>query len=171
MIRHRPLVALLTLLLAAACRRTEPPAETAKAAPPPPAEAPAVPSETGGTVTVVDAKRLKPVKTIKLGEGMRPMGTAVAPDDKSLYVTTGRSKMLLVIDTGTNAVVGSVEAGARPWGLALAADGKTAYTANGPSNDVAVIDLETRRVTRTIPVGQGPWGAAFVQRRSTPATR
>ena len=54
-----------------------------------------VPSENGATVTVVDAKRLKPVKTIKLGDGMRPMGTAMAPDGKFLYVTTGRSKMLL----------------------------------------------------------------------------
>ena len=125
-----------------------------------------MPSETGASVTVVDAKRLKPITTIKLDEGMRPMGTAVAPDGKYLYVTTGRSKMLLVIDTATNAVVGSVEAGVRPWGLALAADGKTAYTANGPSNEVSVIDLETRRVTKTIPVGQGPWGAIFVPRPS-----
>ena len=48
-----------------------------------------VPSENGATVTVVDAKRLKPVKTINLGDGMRPMGTAMAPDGKFLYVTTG----------------------------------------------------------------------------------
>ena len=95
---------------------------------------------------------------------MRAMGTAMAPDGKLLYVTTGRSKMLLVVDTRTNAVIASVEAGARPWGIALAADGKTAYTANGPSNDVAVIDLATRRVTQTIPVGRGPWGVAFVKR-------
>ena len=128
-----------------------------------------VPAENGATVTVVDTRRLKPVKTIQLGEGMRPMGTAMAPDGKFLYVTTGRSKMLLIIDTATNAVVGSVEAGVRPWGLALSADGKTAYTANGPSNEVAVIDLEARRVTRTIHVGRGTVGRGI---RPTPiATR
>jgi YVTN family beta-propeller protein len=129
-----------------------------------------VPAENGATVTVIDTRTLKPVKTIDLGEGMRPMGTAVSPDGKFLYVTTGRSKMLLIVDTGTNTVVGSLEAGVRPWGLALSPDGKTVYTANGPSNEVAVIDIENRRVTRTIAVGQGPWGAAFVQRPS-PAGR
>ena len=64
-----------------------------------------------------------------------------------LYVTTGRSKMLLIIDPKTNAVIGSVEAGPRPWGVAISSDGNTLYTANGPSNDVSVIDAETRSVT------------------------
>jgi YVTN family beta-propeller protein len=95
---------------------------------------------------------------------MRPMGTKMSTDGKSLYVTTGRSKMLLIVDTATNKVVGSVEAGPRPWGLALAPDGGTLYTANGPSNDVSVIDLATRQVTKKIPVGKGPWGIAIVKR-------
>jgi YVTN family beta-propeller protein len=123
-----------------------------------------VPSENGGTVTVIDTKALKATKTIALGESMRPMGTAVSPDGRELYVTTGRSRMLSIIDTATNTVIGSVEAGQRPWGIAVASDGKTAYTANGPSNEVAAIDLASRRVIATIPVGRGPWGAAFVSR-------
>ena len=111
-----------------------------------------------------DRPRVRATTPWKVLPNPQPMGTAVAPDGKFLYVTTGRSKMLLIVDTATNTVVGSLEAGVRPWGLALSADGKTVYTANGPSNEVAVIDIESRRVTRTIPVGQGPWGAAFVQR-------
>lgn len=99
------------------------------------------------------------------------MGTAVSHDGTRLFVTTGRSKQLLVIDTKTSAVVGSVEAGPHPWGLALSADGTTAYTANGPSNEVAVIDLTALRVTATIPVGRGPWGAVFVQRSAATPTR
>ena len=100
-----------------------------------------VPSETGASLTVIDAKRLVPLKTIDLGKGMRAMGTVMAPDGKHLYVTTGRSKMVLFVDTATNKVVGSVEAGPRPWGIAISPDGKTLYTANGPSNDVSVIDV------------------------------
>ena len=72
--------------------------------------------------------------------------------------------MVLILDTATDAVVGSIEAGVRPWGIAVSADGKSIYTANGPSDDVSVIDVETRRVTQRIPVGRGPWGAAFVER-------
>jgi YVTN family beta-propeller protein len=93
------------------------------------------------------------------------MGTLVSPDGKHLYVSTGRSKMLLIVDTATNKVVGSVEAGARPWGIATSSDGKTLYTANGPSNDVSVIDTETRQVTTKIPVGKGPWGIVLIDGR------
>jgi YVTN family beta-propeller protein len=73
-----------------------------------------VPAENGASLTMIDVKRLAPIKTINLGTGMRPMGTAMAADGKHLYVTTGRSKMVLTLDTATNKVVGSVEAGARP---------------------------------------------------------
>jgi YVTN family beta-propeller protein len=102
---------------------------------------------------------------------MRPMGTAMSADGAHLYVTTGRSKKLLILDTKTNTLLASFEAGARPWGVALAADGTTLYTANGPSNDVSVIDLATRRITHSIPVGRGPWGAIFVERPASPAVQ
>jgi YVTN family beta-propeller protein len=92
------------------------------------------------------------------------MGTKVSPDGKYLYITTGRSKMVLVLDTATNKIVGSVEAGPRPWGIAVAPDGAALYTANGPSNDISIIDAATREVTKKIAVGTGPWGIAVVQR-------
>jgi YVTN family beta-propeller protein len=72
--------------------------------------------------------------------------------------------MVLVLDTKTNTVVASIEAGQRPWGITVGSDGKTVYTANGPSNDVSVIDADTRQVTATLPAGRGPWGIAVVER-------
>jgi len=68
-----------------------------------------------------------------------------------------------VLDTSTDKVVASVEAGDRPWGIGLSPDEKTLYTANGPSDDVSVIDLASHMVTKKIPVGHGPWGLAVVQ--------
>jgi YVTN family beta-propeller protein len=124
-----------------------------------------VPSENGATLAVIDTKRLTVIAKVDLGKGMRPMGTAAAPDGKSVYVTTGRSRMVLIVDTATNAVTGSIDAGQRPWGLAVSADGTTLYTANGPSDDVSIVDLVTRRVVKTVPVGRGPWGAALVDLR------
>ena len=91
------------------------------------------------------------------------MGTVAAPDGKHVYVSTGRSQMVLFVDTATNQVVGSVEAGPRPWGIAISSDGTTLYTANGPSNDVSVIDVATKQVTKKIPVGRGPWGITVVK--------
>jgi YVTN family beta-propeller protein len=70
--------------------------------------------------------------------------------------------MVLIVDTASESVVGSIDVGPRPWGLALSPDGKTLYSANGPSNDVSVIDVATRAVTKKIPVGDSPWGLAFV---------
>lgn len=122
-----------------------------------------VPSENGSAVTVVDAMKHKVIKTIKLtGEMIRPMGMVVSPDGKFLYVTTGRGKMLIAIDTKTNAPVWSVEVGPRPWGVAISPDGKTLFTANGSSNDVSIVDVATRAVATRVAVGAGPWGVAFL---------
>jgi len=85
----------------------------------------------------------------------------VTPDGKTLYVTTGRGKMLVAIDTATNRPVWEVEVGTRPWGVAVSADGSTVYTANGPSNDISIVDVATRSVTDRIVVGERPWGIAL----------
>jgi YVTN family beta-propeller protein len=116
-------------------------------------------------VTVVNTKTLGVLKTIDLGKGMRPMGTAASPDGKFMFVTTGRSRMLTIIDTATDTIGGSIDAGQRPWGLAVSSDGQTVYTANGPSDDVSIVDVAGRRVVKTVPVGRGPWGAVFVDLR------
>jgi len=93
------------------------------------------------------------------------MGTVASPDGKFVYVTTGRSRMLLIVDTSSNSVVGSVDAGDRPWGVAISTDGKSLFTANGPADTVSVIDVATRTVVKTVPVGRGPWGAVLVDLR------
>src|SRR6476660_4894478 len=59
-----------------------------------------IPAENEGTLTVIDTASMTALKKVSLGEGMRPMGQAMAPDGKLLYVSTGRSKMVLVFDTG-----------------------------------------------------------------------
>jgi YVTN family beta-propeller protein len=120
-----------------------------------------VPSENGGTLTVIDTKRLARVKTIALGKDVRPMGTAMSAEGM-LYVSTGRSRMVYVVDTKTDKVTTSVDVGQRPWGIGLAPDGKTVFTANGPSNDVSVLDVASGTVTKKIAVGRGPWGVAVV---------
>jgi YVTN family beta-propeller protein len=122
-----------------------------------------VPSENGATLSMIDTKRLATVKTIKLGDGIRPMGTAMSHDGKHLYISTGRSKMVFILDTKTNELAGSIEAGQRPWGIAISPDDKTIYTANGPSNDVSIIDIATKQVTKKVPVGRGPWGVIVVE--------
>jgi YVTN family beta-propeller protein len=123
-----------------------------------------VTSENSGTIAVVDAMKHRVISTIQLtGDLIRPMGAVASADGKFVFVSTGRGKRLVVIDTATNQPTASIEVGERPWGLAVAADGSRAYTANGPSNDVSIVDVAGRAVKARITVGEGPWGIALIQ--------
>ncbi len=122
-----------------------------------------VTSENGASIAVIDAKRHRLLTTIKLtGELTRPMGVVASPDGARVFVSTGRGKSVIEIDTATNMPVRTVEVGDRPWGLALTADGKTLFSANGPSNDISIVDVESGQVRAKVPVGMRPWGLVFV---------
>ena len=117
-------------------------------------------AENDGSIGYLDTVKnvlIKPIQLGKPGE-IKPMGMALSADSAKLYVTTGRGKLLFIVDTTKNEPETSFEVGQRPWGVALSADGKTLYSANGPSNDVSVVDLGTNTVTRKVKVGEGPWG-------------
>ena len=120
-------------------------------------------SENGASVSYIDAQKHVVLKTIQLtGQLVRPMGGVAAPDGKHVFITTGRGKNVLIIDTATQQPVATIEVGERPWGIDVSADGKTVFTANGPSNDVSFVDVETRMVTAKVKVGDRPWGVLFV---------
>ena len=120
------------------------------------------PAEVGGSVTVIDATTYRPIATIPVpGEGPKPMGSVIAPDDSKVYVSTGRGGTVAILDTKSDKFVGVVDVGSRPWGMALSGDGKDLWVAGGPpANEVSVIDLGTDRVVKKIPVGKAPWGVA-----------
>ncbi len=122
-------------------------------------------AENDGAIGYLDTVKNVLIKPIVLGKPgvVKPMGLALSSDGSRLYVSTGRGKDVLTLDTATDKVLGSVEVGPRPWGIALSADGKTLYSANGPSNDVSVVDLATNTVTRKINVSTGPWGVVVLQ--------
>jgi YVTN family beta-propeller protein len=121
-----------------------------------------IPSETNGTLTRVDLRRRAADTTFALPTGSRPMGTVMAPDGKTLYVTNGRAGTVSVLDVATLRVRGNVRVGPRPWGAGLSPGGRWLYVANGPSNDVSVVDTRALKEAARIPAGQGPWGIAVV---------
>jgi YVTN family beta-propeller protein len=117
-------------------------------------------AENDGAIGYLDIVKNVLIKPIAIGTPgqIKPMGMALSADASRLYVSTGKGKLVFVIDTATNQPVTSFEVGQRPWGVALSQDGKMLYSANGPSNDVSVVDLSTNTVLKKIPVGAGPWG-------------
>jgi YVTN family beta-propeller protein len=104
----------------------------------------------------------------------RPFGVAIAPDKSRIYVTSGGSEMVTVIDVprllhfvhaqphaqpvsfardlsaSANYVVTRIAVGHDPRGLALASDGGRLFVANRLEDTVSVIDTRTNRVESTI---------------------
>gem|GEM_PF-210593 len=125
----------------------------------------AVPGEFDASVSIVDLRAARLVKTIKLDQKDRPMALAALADGR-FVVSTGRGGRLVKIDAQRDdgGLTGSGSVGARPWGLALSPDRSLAYTANGPSNDVGTADTATLAVLGRISVsGDGPWSVIAVQ--------
>ena len=116
-------------------------------------------------MVVADAQAHKPMTTIKLegGDLVRPMGVVASGDGKHVFVTTGRGKSVVVIDTSTNTPIASIEVGERPWGIAATKDGSFVFTANGPSNDVSFVDIVNRKVVATVKAGDRPWGVVYLE--------
>jgi len=123
-----------------------------------------VSSENGGTIAVIDSMKHTVLDTIKLtgGQLVRPMGVVASPDGKFVFVTTGRGKNVVILETATSKQIASIEVGERPWGIAVSPDGSTVFTANGPSNDVSIVDVASRTVKAKVTVGDRPWGIVFV---------
>ena len=117
-------------------------------------------AENDGTIILFDALKYTPIQTIELGKAgeVKPMGLALSPDAKTLFVSTGRGHKVFMVDTATNKPTTSFEVGTRPWGIGLSPDGKILFTANGPSNDVSVVDVASQAVTKKLKLTGSPWG-------------
>jgi YVTN family beta-propeller protein len=104
----------------------------------------------------------------------RPFGVAIAPDKSRIYVTSGGSEMVTVIDVprllrfiharplpqsesfaqdlaaSANYVVARISVGHDPRGLTLSGDGRKLFVANRLEDTLSVIDTRTNHVAATI---------------------
>lgn len=91
-------------------------------------------------------------------------GTIVAYSQTRSYVANPNGA-ITVLDTTTNAVVGSItvctDFTCSPLIPAVAPNGARLYVTNFSHNKVSVIDTLTNKVIDTITVGQSPWGVAI----------
>ena len=88
------------------------------------------------------------------------------------YVTNQFDDTVSVIDTATNAVVGSpITVGDVPFGIAITPDGTKAYVTNLSADTVSVIDTATNAVVGSaINVGDVPFGIAICPAAVVPPT-
>ena len=94
-------------------------------------------------------------------EGSKPMDVKVSPDDKMIYVTTGRGHSVAFMDAQTLELKANVPVGKRVWGLDISKDGSMLYTADGVDGTVSVVDTAKQERIETIKVGAFPWGVAL----------
>lgn len=128
-------------------------------------------AERGGAVTVLDSAKHRTISSIPIpapaGKTLpaRPMGSALSPDGKQVYISNGRGGTVAVIDVESRNLTRLIQdVGERPWGIGVSHDGKSLYTANGPSDDVSIINVASGKVERRIKVGGRPWGLVVSRR-------
>ena len=80
------------------------------------------------SVSAIDMRSFKTVKTISVGKG--PTGAASNPVRNEVYVVDSDSNDLRVIDAEQNAVTATIALGRAPFFVDVSADGNRAYVAN-----------------------------------------
>lgn len=119
--------------------------------------------EPGSTLTLIDVVSASVVKTINLGEYLRPHGI-VWLNDTTALITAEENQALIRVDIesgkvaqeiGTDAEISHMVAVAREHGLA--------FVANIGSGSVTVIDLALGMSLGNIPTGEGAEGIAVTQ--------
>ncbi|HET9574485.1 MAG TPA: PQQ-dependent catabolism-associated beta-propeller protein, partial [Methyloceanibacter sp.] len=126
-----------------------------------------VSSEVAGTVSVIDVKTRKIIKTIGFEipgvqpEQIQPVGVRITKDGTRAFVALGPANRVAVIDAKTLEVEKYLLVGQRVWQLAFTPDDKLLFVTNGNSNDVSVIDVPNLTVVKSIAVGDAPWGVTI----------
>jgi YVTN family beta-propeller protein len=110
-------------------------------------------------VFVIDPETQTIAKRINVGG--RPLGLAIAPDQKHLYIANVESNELEEIDTETDSVVARIPHVNTARGIAITIDGRSAFVTNVTSSTVTVVDLGSREIVKVIPVGTMPTSIAF----------
>lgn len=118
-------------------------------------------AEIGGTVQLIDPAKHRILKRVRLGPTDKPVGMVLSPDEKKLYVATGRGNGVAIVDVAKMRMTAKIPTGVRVWGIAITRDGRKLYAANSLSNTISVIDTATNRVVKNIPTDDGPWALAM----------
>jgi YVTN family beta-propeller protein len=93
-----------------------------------------------------------------IGDG--PLGVALTPDGRYLYVALYNADQVAIIDTDSLSVVKTLTVGNAPWGVAVGVEGAYVFVTNSGSNTVSLIDTGTQTVSATYSTGGQPFGVA-----------
>jgi YVTN family beta-propeller protein len=110
----------------------------------------------GGTVSIIDSKRLEVAGEIEVGH--HPDDVIASPDGKLIYVNRQATRDVVAVDIGSHSIVWSVEVDGLPHHLGITPDGRHLYVALFDRSVDAVIDTESHAVEAQPATGWGTHG-------------
>ena len=107
-----------------------------------------------GVADLIDPATNKSLRRIPLGDD--PEAFDIAPDGKTLYVSSEDDAAAVFIDAETGKKLKEVKVGQEPEGVKVSADGKVLYVTSEVASMVHAIDTATGKVIKNIKVGKRP---------------
>jgi YVTN family beta-propeller protein len=116
----------------------------------------------GNSITVIDVRAARVVRTLDLREYKRPHGMAFFPGDTLAVVTSETSGAVLIVDVRDGRVLDTLPSKGRVTHmLGLSANGARIVTANIADGTITAIDPKNSAAARTIKVAAQPEGIAI----------
>lgn len=112
----------------------------------------------GNSLTVLDLRARRPVRTIDLASYARPHGIAWLPDGQRVVVTSEQARALVIVDVPNGRVDRAISTGQPGHLMTLSKDGHRAWTANIATGSMSLVDLDRGAVVKTVVTGKGPEG-------------
>lgn len=117
-----------------------------------------------GTLYIINTLRNQIVGKIEPTPSLTPLGIAVDPQGKNLWVADSSSRLIVVFDTQseeevTRINVGSNAAGSGPSWISFSPDGRWAYVAPEAANTITIINTQNFKVVGEIKTQGFPFAA------------
>jgi YVTN family beta-propeller protein len=110
----------------------------------------------GRTLTLIDLRSRQPVRTIDMGEYLRPHGIEWLSDGKHVLVTSEAARVIVTVDVSTGKVDRVIRTNQPGHLFTLSRDEKRLWSANIGSHSVSLVDFTTGDVIKTVPSGASP---------------
>lgn len=117
-----------------------------------------------GLLYIINTTSNQIVGKIEITPPVTPLGLAVDPQGKNLWVTDSSSRLIVVVDTQTEKQaaridVGSDKAGTGPAWISFSKDGNWAYIAPEAANTVTIVDAREFKMVNKIETEGYPFAA------------
>ena len=119
-----------------------------------------VSNENSDTVTILDAKEKKVIKTISTGG--RPRDLKISKDNNFLYIVESEENQISILDISILEIIGSIKTGDDPEIFDIHPTKNLLAVSNEDDNELTLIDIEKKKIIKTIKnVGVEPEGVNF----------